>query len=598
MNMTDQIILAADSNFRFQMFEISRQASNISDKDDLFNFYKEWNKTITKKVLDSEYATDLLFRDILVYNFYESIASFIHQCFYPVDSLAEIEFRENTSVDFDYEYAKIPIVKKNYDFSKHNKEGVKVTSYISNLFLLRGIREKLGYDVNRYPEKCGVIAFKFENVIYVWEKGYDGNKRLTIDQTANQEILKVFYEIFYTQTKSNDDIYSMLDVLPFIVGQEAQKEFDIIWYRYSKQTPLTYRCFPNTHTIDLSFPRVSRICRHKGEYCIKQDKIDLRYERFLDLHKTLDQNEKEELIINTIDYLNDFIKTDCFDKPVHKKIYLNLLEKVKLLTAENIELFDTISNTLADALEKFKENGYSFSPIIPHLDGWTPRTSIFDYGDENSQPIANRFLPSQPNWELINASIKETREENKKEQIEIIKTAYIEAMKEINDIPSNLSQHIIQEENVSDNNTLTVASKELKNNINPNNDKLDATHFIGFMNGKNPLKGKGLILGDDDYKRLVSYTNYLISECKVPLDIIPMPKTNLTNETIVYTYSLIHDRCIKGPKTKKEYIVFIIKVFSQFTDNNVEIGNNYRKTTAYSKFRADEPREYKKLIKS
>ena len=60
---------------------------------------------------------------MILYNHYELIAAFLHRCFYPVDSLAEIEFRENTSVDFDYEYAKIPIVRKNYDFSRDNKEG-------------------------------------------------------------------------------------------------------------------------------------------------------------------------------------------------------------------------------------------------------------------------------------------------------------------------------------------------------------------------------------------------------------------------------------------------------------------------------------------
>jgi len=124
---------------------------------------------------------------------------------------------------------------------------------------------------------------------------------------------------------------------------------------------------------------------------------------------------------------------------------------------------------------------------------------------------------------------------------------------------------------------------------------LDAAYFIGFMNGKNPIKGYGLILSEPDYLRLVSYTNYLISECKVPLDIIPMPKTNLTNQDIVYTYSLIHDHYINGKNTTKEYIVFIHRVFKQFNYKNIEEGYNYRKTTAYTKFR-EEPSGYKKLI--
>jgi len=127
--------------------------------------------------------------------------------------------------------------------------------------------------------------------------------------------------------------------------------------------------------------------------------------------------------------------------------------------------------------------------------------------------------------------------------------------------------------------------------------KFDIEQFIGFMNGKNPQKANGLILGETDYMRLVSYTKYLISEGKVPLEIIPMPKTNLNNQAIVYTFSLIHDHYINGKNTTKEYIVFIHKVFNQFNDKNIEIGNNYRKTTAYTKFR-EEPPSYKRLIRN
>ena len=579
MNMTDQIIDTANANSSYCMKEKARQTSSMNKKK-MNSIYNDWYDKISIEVHDSEYASDLLIRDILVYNYYESIAGFIHQCFIEVNSLAEIEFRENASVDFDYEYNKIPIVKKHYDFSMNNKDGVKVTNYLSKLFLLREIREKLGFDVNRYPGKCSVIAFEFENVIYVWENGHDRIKRLTIDHTANEEILKVFIEIFCKQTKFNRDLYSMLEGLPFIEGKEGQKAFDIIWYRRSKQTPLTYRCFPNTHTIDFSFPLVDRICRHKGEYCIKSDKIDLRYERFLDLYCALDQNEKEELILNTIDYFNKFLKTDCFDKPNHMKIYLNILNKLKHL----------------NKIDSSKDKPSMFS----NWGDLSPELFFPNIGNEISNLIAsNRNHPSGPNWDLINADIQETKEANKIEQFEIQKRAFIEAMREINATPSNISQHNIQEENVLDNNTntITVALIDLQNNTNPNNDKLDATHFIGFMNRKNPLKGNGLILNECDYKRLEIYTNILISECKVPVDIIPMPKTNLTNQTIVYTFSLIHDSYITGRETTKEYIVFIHKVFTQFKDNNVEKGNNYRSTTAYKKFR-DETYNYKRLINS
>ena len=216
------------------------------------------------------------------------------------------------------------------NFVVHPKEGVEVTNYITNLFLLMEIRDKLGFDVNQYLEKCIVMAFEFENVIYVWENDHD--KRLTIDQSANQEIMKVFYEIFYNQKKCDEHLFSLLQPLPFTEGEAAQKAFDIIWYRYSKQTPLTYRCFPNT------FP-FNQKCLHKGEYCIKQDKIDLRYDRFLELHDALNQNEKEELLLTTIDYFNKFIKTDCFEKTIHKNIYINLLEKLNKINEERQPCF-------------------------------------------------------------------------------------------------------------------------------------------------------------------------------------------------------------------------------------------------------------------
>jgi len=274
----------------------------------------------------------------------------------------------------------------------------------------------------------------------------------------------------------------------------------------------------------------------------------------------------------------------------------NIDHAISLL--KDIQMNGIIPKGIPDALAEIPEKPNIFSSFSDLKVSAPFKPLNLNIGQENYHDAPYGHITSGPNWDLINAGIEETHEANKKDQVEIHKRAYIEAFKELNATPSDISQHIIQKENVSDNKTIPVSSLALNITINQNEVKFDAEYFICFMKGKNPQKDNGLILGESNYKRLILYTNYLISECKVPLDIIPMPKTNLNNQDIVYTYSLIHDRCIKGTKTTKEYIVFIIKVFSQFTDNNVEIGNNYKKTTAYSKFRADEPRDYKRLINS
>lgn len=593
MNITDQIITAANSICNYWMAEKARQTSSIIKKKRLKDIYSEWYDEISKEVYESEYASDLLIRDILVYNSYESIAGFLSLCFYQVNTLAEIVFRENTTVDYEYEYDKIPIVRKKYDFSRDNVDGLKATSYLSNLFLLREIRRKLGYDVNLYPEKCYVIAFKFEDVVYVWENGRSRNMRLTIDRSANQEILDVFFEIFYTQTKTYEAIYSLLDDLPFVVGEDAQKEFDVIWYRYKKQTPLTYRCFPNTHTVDFSFTR--KICRHKGEYCIEQEKLDSRYNRFIDLYEALDKDEKEILLINTIDYLERFIETDCFDKPMHKNMYFVLLCDVKSLTAEYIEMGKTMRTCISNALNRNKENGGPlFSiPGLSHLDGWEPKMPFFNSGDEDSQSETHKPQQFGPNWDLINAGIEETREENKMQQIEIIKTAYIEAMKEMNNISSNKSQ---QEENVPSN-AITDTTKDLEIKIETDEDGVDATVFMGFMNGSNEWNG-GRIMNEVDYYRLLEYTTELIEHCRLPLNIKPIPKINLTKQEIIYTYSIIHDHFYPNGKLRKEFFIFLDKVFSQLYQPDIQIdkNNNYLKSYSYKKFRVKPPHYHEYYI--
>lgn len=537
MNITDQIIRGASDYCQSWMNLRTMQTDGITGKA-LVSIYKEWEEEISKEIYESEFSTGLIFRDILLYNYYEFISNYLFHYFRPVDTLAEIEFREDISDDYNYESERRPIVKKSYNFSINHNFGVKITKHLTNLFILQRIKGKLGLDVGLYPGKCDVTAFIFENVVYVWENGHDRKKRLTIDQTGNKEILKVFLDIFMYQKKKNEELYAMIDDLPFIEGKEAQKSIDIIWYRRSKQTPLTYRCFPNTNTIDFSFPPVDTICRHKGLYCIKPEIIEIRYGRFLDLMNSLEPHEKEDLLEETIDYFKRFLKTDYFENEKHKKFYKSVLDKLKY------------------ALEELQN-------------------------------------ADKPKLTELEKSLVEGMKRGMKNYFKLQEVAVDGMVKGVNELYASSNP---PEDNNLDINTKPNASIDNENDINPNINKFNAEYFMGFMNGNNKLKG-GVIMNEADYKRLLKYTQQLMDECSVPETIIPIPKINLNNQEIIHTYRRIHDYIYPHGKKRKAFFIFFDKVFAQLNQPEKEIdkNNNYINSNCYKKFRF-QPDHYNKLL--
>lgn len=455
MNVFKQILRGSSNASLCQIHQLNKKASIIIDKNDKLIFYKEEYRQRLKKISESDYSTKLLLKEILLFDCINYIKGFIRACFSPIDIDAKIEFQEIENDSVIVGENKQPIVKKDYNFSFHNEMGIKIHNYIINLFILKAIRDKLGFDINAYPEKCSVVAFKFKKAIYVWGNDKNGNKRLTIDHSANQELLIQSNKIFCDCKASYNELHSLLEGLPYTEGKEGQKNFDIIWYKYSKQTPLTYRCFPNYLTTRYAkFPSYQENClnqencQHMDEYCIKQEIIHSRYKRFLNILKGLDQCEKKELILNTIDYFTKFIKADCFDSTIHETIYLNILAKLKDMAKElQNSVNETVSTQLLKMGNTIKENIWndnhirvrkipkelvdllnelgnkpdsfsswevlpSFHSIIPNLDGdFTPQGDIF---------------------RLVFSGLEETEEKNKNEQIENMEKPYIEANKEAN----------------------------------------------------------------------------------------------------------------------------------------------------------------------
>jgi len=131
----------------------------------------------------------------------------------------------------------------------------------------------------------------------------------------------------------------------------------------------------------------------------------------------------------------------------------------------------------------------------------------------------------------------------------------------------------------------------------PKETKLDASHFIGFMNEDNKLKSVR-IMNDGDYTRLLDYTQELMDYCRVPQNIKPIPKINLTKQEIYYTYNLIHNHQFPEGPRRKQYFVFLDSVFSQLhqAELEIDVDDNYQQSNTYKKFTA-KPNRYHKLNK-
>lgn len=127
-------------------------------------------------------------------------------------------------------------------------------------------------------------------------------------------------------------------------------------------------------------------------------------------------------------------------------------------------------------------------------------------------------------------------------------------------------------------------SKKTKAELNEQ--KTKATELLNFMSGVNIYNVK--IMEDKDFSRLLRYTHELIENEKVPNGIIKIPKINISNIMIRYTYYLIHQANHGTTHIKDVYIDFLHGVFYQFKD--------VQKSTTKTKF-STRPSSYKSDMK-
>jgi len=71
---------------------------------------------------------------------------------------------------------------------------------------------------------------------------------------------------------------------------------------------------------------------------------------------------------------------------------------------------------------------------------------------------------------------------------------------------------------------------------------------------------------DEDYERLIVYTNHLLENEKLPEKIIPIKPIKISNNTITYSYYLIHKYLYGTTRIKVIFIDFLKSVFIQLTD--------------------------------
>ena len=85
-----------------------------------------------------------------------------------------------------------------------------------------------------------------------------------------------------------------------------------------------------------------------------------------------------------------------------------------------------------------------------------------------------------------------------------------------------------------------------------------------------PLKGDGpnkkLIMAPADFDRLMGYVEYLALYDKLPDDITPISKANISKGHISYTFYRLHDELFGTKRIKDSFIEFIHKTFGQFAD--------------------------------
>lgn len=325
MNITDQILEDANMFLPFERSQIYSRAKILTGTDRI-DFYKKIYSEKSKELCEKHEHKLQSFSPgrLTRFDYYSDLVDFFRPYFDPISTYKEIEFRDFENNTPAIGIKRQPVVKKGYNFARDHERGVSLSDFLKSLMLLNWIKGEIGFDVRQYPVKTNVVAFKNENTIFIFYKDYQNGYRLYYDANGNEEILKVYDEIIFRE-KSFTSMSPLIQELPFYEGDEAQYKFDIEWYKKRKQSPLSYRCFPTVQYMIITPDPNPDQCKHSGEYCIKKDEMDERFNRFLNVYNQLETGEKEELLLNTIDYFERFLKTDCFDLTIHKKPFDEIL---------------------------------------------------------------------------------------------------------------------------------------------------------------------------------------------------------------------------------------------------------------------------------
>ncbi len=98
--------------------------------------------------------------------------------------------------------------------------------------------------------------------------------------------------------------------------------------------------------------------------------------------------------------------------------------------------------------------------------------------------------------------------------------------------------------------------------------KNKALKYYSFLSGYDRLNKK--IMSDESFIKLTEYINYLIETEALPVVIIPIPQTSLTNEYLRYTFYLIHKELYTTRPIRIEWIELLHSAFTQFKSVEIE----------------------------
>ncbi|MGD9929564.1 MAG: hypothetical protein AB7U05_06065 [Mangrovibacterium sp.] len=336
MNITDQIIEVAESFQGFHIGRIKDQSSYLTPEGQL-EYYKSEYSRIAKLLNENfkDQIRKLPLRDLLSFDRYEELVDFTRHYFNPISTHRPILFQRTDNKMVVMGPNRQPHVCENYNFARDDEKGKKLADYLLYVYVLLWLRIRIGYDTTQYPEKAHLVAFERDNMVYVRYDDFPNGVRLYYSSTNSDAIMQTYWEIKECR-KGNGFIAPLLAELPYYTGQEAQDKFDFEWYRAKKQSPLNYRCFPNIRNVRIVPDPKPDECKWVGEYCIDKDELENRFQRFTRLLEKLQPNEQEEFIVNTMDYFERFIKTDCFEKTIHKKPFEEILSKLKGMRVNSV----------------------------------------------------------------------------------------------------------------------------------------------------------------------------------------------------------------------------------------------------------------------